>query len=341
MERKVAVVLPRLYTGGVARVAVELVDRLEEIEGLEFIFFSNRVNMDWHKKLDSEVYKFSPYPYPELAYHRPDVKRKLESCDLIWNHNTYLNKLGRLLQTPMLSVNHTYHSFRRPKWAARKIPFKAKIQRKLAKTGAEEMQHVDRIVAISDAIQRRTEDMYKGRVVRIYHGGDSEWTKFSDKDKGYILAPDATSHTVRRISKSKDLKALGSGSEESIEWLGRLKDNELARVYRNCSFIVSDSYKDGFGLYVAEAAFCGKPAVVRNIGGIKEVVDHGKTGFVAKNSKEFHEYVNKLSENPNLREEMGRKAYERAKENFRWKVAAEKYLAEMNDLMRSEFSMKV
>lgn len=339
MEKEVAVLLPRLYTGGVARVAIELVERLEKIDGLNFTFFSNRKNNDWHEKLESEVYEFSPYPYPELAYHRPKIKRKLESYDLLWNHSTYLNKFGRLLDTPMLSVNHTYHSFRRPKWTARKIPLKNKLQRKLAKTGAEEMQHVERVIAVSEAIKDRTQNIYKAKSARIYNGGNSSWTEFSENDEGFIFSPDTTGKTIQRIGRDKPVKALGSGESSNVDWLGWVSDEKLARNYKECSFVVSDSWKEGFAVYVLEAMFCGKPIVLRDVGGNAEAVEHGETGFIAQNSKEFHEYVDKLWSNPGLREEMGRKAYERASSRFTWEQAAEQYLVEMNDLMGSEFSL--
>ncbi|MFB6143978.1 MAG: glycosyltransferase family 4 protein [Candidatus Nanohaloarchaea archaeon] len=335
--KEIAVLLPRLYTGGVTRVAIEIVNNLEHIEGLSFTIYSNRVGTSWHDKLDSEVRKFSPYPYPDLAFHRPDIRRELKEYDLLMNHNLYLNKFARLIpEVPMLSINHTHHSYNTNLFA-RKKGFKRKFQRKLNEVGSRELQEADTVVCVSDRIKRRTSDIYKANAGRIYNGGDTKHMEFSKEDEKYIFCPDTTGATIQRLSKKYPMKGLGEGGAEGIDWQSDVSDRKLAQLYKSASFIVSDSWKEGFPLYPIEAAFCGKPCVLREAGGNAEFVEHGETGFIAQNSSEFREYVRQLWENPELRKEMGRKAHNRAKENFTWEKAARQYLTEINDLIGSDF----
>lgn len=340
-EKEVAVLLPRLNYGGVTRVAIEVLKRLEKIEGLNFTIYSNRVNArEWYEELeDTKLHEFSPLPYPELAYHRPDIRRELEGFDAMWSHNQYLNRLSRTSDTPIMSVNHTYHSFRRPKWTAKPWSLKTKLNRYVAKRGIEELQHTDRVIAVSDRIKRRSEDIYKANAGRIYNGGNSDWTEFSEKDDDFIFAPDSAGPTVNSCARNKDIRSLSGSGSENVEDLGWVSDEELAENYKNCSFIVSDSWKEGFAVYPIEAAFCGKPAVLRNAGGNSEFVEHGETGFVAENSKEFHEYVDLLWNDKELRKEMGRKAFERAQERYTWERASKEYLVEFNDIMGADFSL--
>lgn len=340
-EKEVAVLLPRINYGGVTRVAIEVLKRLEKIDDLNFTIYANRINArKWYKELENtKLREFSPLPYPELAYHRPDIRKELENFDVMWNHNQYLNRLSRTSNTPIMSVNHTYHTFRRPKWMTRSHNIKTKINRACAKRGIEEMQHTDRVIAVSNCIKRRSEDIYKANAGRIYNGGNSDWTEFSEKDENFIFAPDSAGPTVNSCAKNKNIRSLSGQNAENVENLGWVSDEELAKNYKDCSFIVSDSWKEGFAVYPIEAAFCGKPAVLRNAGGNSEFVEHGETGFIAENSKEFHEYVNRLWKDKELREEMGRKAYERAQERFTWERAAEEYLVEFNDLMSSNFRL--
>jgi glycosyltransferase involved in cell wall biosynthesis len=343
VKKEVAVLLPRINYGGVTRVSIEILKRLEKIDGLSFTVYSNRVNArEWFEELeDTDLREFSPLPYPELAYHRPDIRRELEDYDAIWNHNQYLNRLSRTLRTPIISVNHTYHSFRRPKWIARPWSLKTKLNRYCARRGIEELQHTDRVIAVSDRIKRRSEDIYKANADRIYNGGNSDWTEFSEKDEGFIFAPDSAGSTVDSCARDKDVRSLSGSGSDNIEDLGWVSDKELAKNYKECSFIISDSWKEGFAVYPIEAAFCGKPAVLRDAGGNSEFIEHGETGFIAKNSAEFHEYVNRLWSDEELRKEMGRKAYERAKDRFTWERASKEYLVEFNDLMGSDFNLDV
>lgn len=339
-ESKVAVLLPRLYYGGVCRVTVEVIKRLETIEGLSFTLFSNRVEADWHEDLDSDLVKFSPLPYPELAYHRPDIRKKIEGHDMVWNHNQYLNRLARTSDTPFMSVNHTYHSFRRPKWFARPWPdLKTKLAKACAKRGVEEMQHADRVAAVSGRIKRRSEDIYKANACRIYNGGNSSWTEFSEDDEEFVFAPDSSGPTINSVASDIPVKSLNGDDSSNFEALGWVSDQELSENYKKCSFVISDSWREGFAVYPIEAAFCGKPVVLRDAGGNSEFVEHGETGFIAENSKEFHEYVDLLWNDEELRQEMGRKAYERAREKFTWERTAEQYLVEFNDLMGTEFKL--
>lgn len=338
-SKKVAVLLPRLYRGGVTRVAVELVKRLEHVDSLEFEIITTRIGVDWHKDLDSKVVKISPLPYPELAYHRPDVKRKLKKSDILFNHSLYLNKFGRLIpEVPMLSVNHTHHTYE-TSLLARNLSFKSKLQRNLKEKGVKNFKYVDTAICVSDRIKRRTSDIYKGPAGRIYNGGNSEWTEFSDNDEGYIFAPDNTGPTVQNIAGDYEVKALGNGSSEDINWQGSVSDERLAELYKNASIIISDSWQEGFALYPLEAAFCGKASVLREAGGNAEAINHGETGFIANNSHEFQEYVDRLMEDQDLRHDMGERACERVNDKFTWEKAAEQYLAEINDLLGTDYEI--
>jgi len=71
---------------------------------------------------------------------------------------------------------------------------------------------------------------------------------------------------------------------------------------------------ESFGIVALEAAAAGKPAIVSDIGGLKDVVVDGETGYLAApgDSSSLREALRKLIENPLLRERMGAAAIERA-----------------------------
>jgi len=100
---------------------------------------------------------------------------------------------------------------------------------------------------------------------------------------------------------------VGQGAEES--WLkanlqhatftGVLRGEALATAYANMDVFAFPSRTDTYGNVVLEALASGVPAVVTDGGGPRFIVQHGETGFIAKDSREFMEYVRSLALEPN------------------------------------------
>ncbi|MEW6407425.1 MAG: glycosyltransferase family 4 protein [Patescibacteria group bacterium] len=83
-------------------------------------------------------------------------------------------------------------------------------------------------------------------------------------------------------------------------------------------FALTPYRRESFGLAVAQAQARGLAAVVTNIGGLGEVVENEKTGFVVK-AKDINAIVaaiTKLIKNSILREKMGKAGQERVKKLF-------------------------
>jgi alpha-maltose-1-phosphate synthase len=60
----------------------------------------------------------------------------------------------------------------------------------------------------------------------------------------------------------------------------------MADVLNACDIYAAPSRIEGFGMIQVEAMSCGKPVISINVGGPAETIIHGKTGFLAKVSKE-------------------------------------------------------
>jgi glycosyltransferase involved in cell wall biosynthesis len=94
------------------------------------------------------------------------------------------------------------------------------------------------------------------------------------------LAIDAANITRRR------LLVVGHGPEEArlraragstVEFLGSANRERLLGLYRGCRALVLPGVED-FGIVVAEALACGRPALVNSLGGGAEIVNHGEFG---------------------------------------------------------------
>ena len=68
-----------------------------------------------------------------------------------------------------------------------------------------------------------------------------------------------------------------------IHYTGHLSDDKSLRLlYSAADLLVLPSRQEGLGQVGCEAQACGTPVVAFNIGGLPDVVDHLKTGYLAK-----------------------------------------------------------
>lgn len=110
--------------------------------------------------------------------------------------------------------------------------------------------------------------------------------------------------------------AVEMGLGNSVKFLGNI--NQVEHIIPMADLFIINSIKESFGLAVLEAASCGVPALVTDIGGLPEVVEDGVTGIVAPS----HD-VNKMAEmgigllkNEELLNKMKTAARNRAVEHF-------------------------
>lgn len=83
----------------------------------------------------------------------------------------------------------------------------------------------------------------------------------------------------------KVLAAIESSPHRNdIEYLGRISAEEKARLLQKAHLITVTSIKEGWGLIVTEAASQGTPAAVYNVDGLRDSVQHGKTGAVCSDN---------------------------------------------------------
>jgi glycosyltransferase involved in cell wall biosynthesis len=131
--------------------------------------------------------------------------------------------------------------------------------------------------------------------------------------------------------ETENLKKLAKETKAPVEFLGRISDAALLSHYQKCSFFVSASVWEGFGLIFLEAARCAKLSVAYKEGSIPEVIEDKKGGFLAENEEEFKRYVKILIDNEVKRSEMGQNALEFS-QKFSWDSTVKKYLEVFNNI---------
>ena len=114
--------------------------------------------------------------------------------------------------------------------------------------------------------------------------------------------------------------ARGWGGVEVDGWLGRVSDEELARLYRGARCLVYPSLYEGFGIPVLEAMACGTPVVTSARGATEEVAGGAA---VLVDPHDPAAIANGIEEAAARRDELRARGFERAAQ-FTWeRVAAE------------------
>jgi glycosyltransferase involved in cell wall biosynthesis len=127
------------------------------------------------------------------------------------------------------------------------------------------------------------------------------------------------------------VRALGLGDrvtsvneERARRGLGRLSDEELARVYSESQILVSPSLYEGFGLPAAEASACGTPVIATTAGALPEVIAGGETGLLVPpgDASALADAIAMLLADPDRRVAMGAAGVERINAQFSWRTCA-------------------
>ncbi len=165
----------------------------------------------------------------------------------------------------------------------------------------------------------------------------------------------------------------GKEEKELIEELGLNKDKfiyvcdeyspeQMSDLLRVCDIYAAPSRLEGFGMIQVEAMACAKPVISINVGGPKDTIVHGKTGFLVDveheiklekewaypsmgfdkkmiiefplpktfayraNIGQLAEFTLKLMQDSLLREKMGKVAAEHALRNFHYNAVARRMI---------------
>jgi len=113
------------------------------------------------------------------------------------------------------------------------------------------------------------------------------------------------------------------GISRRVTFLDAVAHNELPLYYNAADVCVVPSYYESFGLVALEAMACGVPVVASRVGGLKETVEDGRTGYLVpwRCPEPFAERLELLLSNDSLRRSHGREARASA-ERFRWSAVA-------------------
>jgi alpha-maltose-1-phosphate synthase len=160
-------------------------------------------------------------------------------------------------------------------------------------------------------------------------------------------APDTPEIAIEMEKAIEQAKAKRS----DIIWIEEMVDRSaVIELYSHAAVFCCPSIYEPFGIINLEAMACGTAVVASAVGGIKEVVVDGETGFLVpleqmkespfepidpeRFSRDLAGKINQLMKNRQLREKFGKAGRKRVEEKFSWSAIAQKTKALYETLKR-------
>jgi glycosyltransferase involved in cell wall biosynthesis len=113
--------------------------------------------------------------------------------------------------------------------------------------------------------------------------------------------------------------AVQLGIQKNVIWTGSIVDPLSEGVYAAADVVCQASdWEEVFGYVIAEAMASRKPVVATRVGGIPELIEDGRSGYLVgrRDAEAVAARILELLRDPTLRLTMGRRAQEIAKDKF-------------------------
>lgn len=174
--------------------------------------------------------------------------------------------------------------------------------------------------------------------------------EFMDRDFQIVLCA-AAPDTPEIEQEMKVAMKRAQSQRAGIIWIDEMVDQKTTcELYSNAAVFCCPSIYEPFGIINLEAMACETAVVASAVGGIKEVVVAGETGFLVpldqmkespfvptnpeKYARDLASRINQLMKDSKLREKFGKAGRKRAEENFSWSAVAAKTRKLYDSLVR-------
>jgi glycosyltransferase involved in cell wall biosynthesis len=228
------------------------------------------------------------------------VFERADEFDLIHCHVDYLAfPFGRLVRTPTV---HTTHG-------RLDLPHLVPVFRHFRDVP---------LVSISDAQRAPLRDLGLAWAGTVYHGLPLGAFPFSPKGGSYLAflgrispekRPDLAIEIAKRVGLPLKIAAKVDAADRVyfereiaplldhhlVEFVGEIGDAEKVALLADArALLFPIDWPEPFGLVMIEAMACGTPVVARGCGSVPEVLDPGRTGFIADTLDELVDAVKRV-----------------------------------------------
>lgn len=142
-------------------------------------------------------------------------------------------------------------------------------------------------------------------------------------DVHFVIAGDNAGPRGEAVSALRNTLGL----DINVHFLGFRRD--VAAVIGALDVFVSSSASEGLPLATLEAQFLGVPVVLTSVGGVPEIVEHGRTGLLVppRNPRALAEGISRLLNDRRLAGSMAAEGRRRVEQGFSLEGMLERYIA--------------
>lgn len=286
------------------------------------------------------------------------------TADLVHCHTWYTFFAGFLAKllygVPLVVTMHSLEPLR--PWKEEQLGPGYHLSSWIEKNGVE---HADRVIAVSSEMKQDIVNTYQipSEKVEVVHNGidldqyhpvqDRDYLDEQGIDHPYLLF-------VGRISRQKGILQLLEAMEQldrvylvlcasspdtpelekevrekvnqnpKIKWINEMvSKDKVIQLYSHATAFICPSIYEPFGIINLEAMACKAPVIASRVGGIKEVVVDGETGFLVPpgDPKELANRIKFALNNPELMAEFREKGRQRVEQYFSWESIAKRTVA--------------
>ncbi|MBA3921988.1 MAG: glycosyltransferase, partial [Nostocaceae cyanobacterium] len=167
----------------------------------------------------------------------------------------------------------------------------------------------------------------------------------SDRRKGFHLLQPAL-QSLCQSGWSEKIELIVFGLSQPIQtdlgfktrYLGRLNDDiSLALVYAAADLFIAPSLEDNLPNTIMEALACGTPCIAFNIGGIPDLIEHQRNGYLAEpyNIEDLAQGISWVLENTDRHQKLSQRAREKVEQEFTLEIQAKRYAALFDEIVMS------
>jgi glycosyltransferase involved in cell wall biosynthesis len=280
-------------------------------------------------------------------YYYAIKKIKKSGAALVLTHSYPICFFKKIIKKPIILVVHStgweeYDSSKTLKGLISAF-FRAKAFKK-----------ADKLFAVSSMVKEILIKNYhidKNKVVVIHNGVNyklfkpmkrKKTKKFvilhrgTDKRKGFDLL---IKWAPKIIKNNKNVSFLILGEKVKIprklnhyfNFIESVKYEEMPKIYNLADLVITPSRYDPLCMVALEAMSCGKPVIVSNSTGAKELINEGKNGFIS-DLENFDKKIISVMKRKDL-DKIGKNARKTIIEKVPWEKVIKKQINEFNKLI--------
>lgn len=131
--------------------------------------------------------------------------------------------------------------------------------------------------------------------------------------------------------KKKTAASLGRFATR-VKFMGYVQ--EVEKLYAASTFVVYFSGLDAFPRAILEAQASARPVIANPFGGIPEMIEHGKTGYLINTEEKFLQIARNLLNSRDLREAIGSQARLSVGKHFSPVIIGKKWIQILNEIKK-------